>query len=169
MKTINWSSIKGYDAWNGTLVKLLDAAATASAANDDEERLEICDALGEFIDRSSPNTPEIMDLDALASEAVQSMTEKIATDAVARIAARTTKLTSLSKQVLTVAGQVEKSAAALRLTQFHAAIDALTDAQRAVEGLDDIVKTGTDEQLRERLKALLEAIEKTRGALEKNK
>lgn len=169
MKPIKWNNIDGFDGWQQTLASLLDAAKAASAANDDDERLDICEALTEFVSRSEPNTPEILELDRIASDAVQSMTEQIAADAVGRIAARTTLLTSLAKQVQAVADKAEKDASSLRLTQFHAAIDALTEAQRAVAGLDDVFKDGTDDELRGKIAALLDSINKARTLLDKNK
>lgn len=169
MKPITWNAITDEDAWTKTLRQILDAAAKASDANDDAERLDICDVLNEFIRRSAPNTDRIKELDRLAGEAIDEMAEAIAAAAIGRIAQRTAALTGLAKEVDRVSAKAAESAATLRLDKFHAAIDALTDAERAVATLTAVYESGTDDQLKAQIAELLKTIAKAKTALEKGK
>lgn len=163
MKAIKWTSIQGVAGWRTTLEDLLSQARKASTEADDIELLKIVEALNTFVDQSFPNTPEIRALDEIALEAVESMTEQIATGAVARIAARTMRLTGLAKRIQEVADRVQKDAAAVRLKKAHAAVDAVLGASRAIQGLGQALGEG-DADLQEKIKAILKELEKF-GAL----
>ena len=169
MKTIRWSDVKTYDDWKSTLKQILDAAATASQANDDDERLDLCSVLNEFIARSAPNSDEIKDLDRVAGEAIEAMADQVAQNAIGRIAQRTATITTLAKEVDLIAQKANEAASDLRLGKFHAAVDALTEAERAVSSLGDAVESGSDDQLKSQIVDLIKAINKARAALDKNK
>ncbi len=159
MKTIKWSSIRDVAGWRTTLQDLLDQARLASGAEDDAELLQVVAALNSYVDRSFPNTPEIRALDEVALDAVESMTEQIAAGAVARIAARTMRLSGLAKRIQEVADQVEQDAAVVRLEKAHAAVDAVVDASRAIQGLDQALGSG-DADLKDRIKAILKELDR---------
>ena len=162
-----WSGLKTFEDWKKKLNELLDEGRKASAANDDEARLKLCSQLRIFVTKSRPNTPEILELDGIASEAQQALSMQVASDAVGRIEARTTELILLAKHLEQVAEKVEADAASLRLEKARAAVDAITDAARALNDFDAVLLTGTDEELSGRLKEIVAALKKLRDTIEK--
>lgn len=167
MKKINWDTIEGLDAWQGTLESLLEQAKVASADNDQNELLAISNALNTFVKKSFPNSPEIMALDDVAVVASQAMSEQVADTAVMQITARTTQLTALAKQLDHLASVAADEASTLRLTKAHAAVDALTDAVRTVDGLEGAFADASDDELRGKIKDLASSMRKMRDLLEK--
>jgi hypothetical protein len=162
-----WDGLKTFDDWKAKLDALLVEARQASTKNDDEARLDLCARLRQFVQKSRPNTPEVLELDRLASEAQQALSEQIAEDAIGRIEARTTEILLLAKRVEQVARKAEEDAATLRLDRAHAAVDALTDVVRALDDFDDVLQDGTDEELSGRIKEILAAARKLRDSIEK--
>lgn len=167
MKKINWDALDSYDDWKSTLESLLDQSKSASDANDDAELLAISNALNTFVRKSFPNTPEIMALDNVAVQASQAMSEQVADAAVLQITARTTQLAALSKQLTQLAQAAAEDAALFRLEKAHAAVDALTQAMRTIDGLDEAFTEDSDEELRAKIKELATTLKKMRDAIEK--
>jgi hypothetical protein len=162
-----WDNLKTYDDWKGKLEDLLDEGRKASAADDDESRLELCSRLRMFVQKSRPNTPEVLDLDRIASEATRTLSLDVAEGAVDRIEARTAELIVLGKTLQQVAAQAESDAASLRLEKAHAAIDAIIGVQRALDDFDSILQSGTDEEIGGRIKEVLGILKKLRDTIEK--
>lgn len=162
-----WDGLKTFEDWQTKLDALLAEARQASVKNDDEARLELCARLRMFVQKSRPNTPEVLELDHLASEAQQALSEQIAADAIGRIEARTTEILLLAKRVEQVARKAEADAASLRLERAHAAVDALTGAVRALNDFDEVLKDGTDDELAARVKEILAAAKKLRDSIDR--
>ena len=163
----DWKNLKTFEDWKAKLEELLEEGRKASAANDDDARLETCSQLRMFVQKSRPNTPEILELDGIASEAQQALSTQVASDAVGRIEARTTEILLLAKMVEQVAIKAESDAATLRLDKAHAAVDAITQASRALTDFDTVLQEGTDEELAARVKEILASLKKLRDAIEK--
>src|SRR5262245_30566861 len=104
---IDWNSLESADDWRKTLESILAAARRASDANDDDERLDLCKLLRTFVLKSFPNTKPIRDYDVIAMEAQQALSESVVGDAIDRIAARSTALIALGKQIAQVTEETE--------------------------------------------------------------
>lgn len=167
MKNIKWDSIETPNEWKDTLESLLDQAKTASADNDQDELVVISNALNTFVKKSFPNTAEIMALDDVAVQASQAMSEQVADTAVMQITARTTQLTALAKQLEHLASVAADEAAILRLEKAHAAVDALTQAMRSIDGLEGNFMDASDDELRAKIKEFAATMKKMRDVLEK--
>jgi hypothetical protein len=149
-----FDTIRDRAGWEAKLRELLAAAEKASSTNDDDARLAVASRLNRFVLESSPNTDEILALDALASAAARELSLVVVGAAVERIAKRTAALRSIAKQLDAVVARAEQAAASIRLEKAHRVIDAFTQAVRAVDDLQRVLAHGSDDQLRQRLTTL---------------
>ena len=161
-----FSGITSYAGWKAKLKTLLAVGEEASRRNDDDARLSVAARLNSFVLESAPNAPEIVALDDLAITAARALTAEVVGGGVDRISGRTAMLRSIGKQLDAVAAQAEQAAASIRLEKIHRLVDALTQAVRAVDELDTVLKTGSDEALRTRLTALAGAMREVRSRVD---
>ena len=162
-----FSGLTTYAEWNAKLRELLKAAEEATRKDDDDARLSVATRLNRFVLESAPNSPEIVALDDLALDAARALSTEMVGVAVDRIGARTATLRSIAKQLDVVAGEAQDAAASLRLEKVHRVVDALTDAMRAVDDLEQVLQRGTDEELRTRLTALTDAMRRIRDSIDR--
>jgi hypothetical protein len=141
---------------------LLGAAQKASGQDDDDVRLAVVRRLNAFVLESFPNTPEILALDALAIAAAEELSVSVASGAGDRIAARTGALRSIATRLDAVSSTALEAAATVRLEKAHCAADALTEAVRAVDDLNDALEDGSDRELRKRLAKLAQTMRELR-------
>jgi hypothetical protein len=163
-----FNKIKDFAGWKTKLNELLTAAEKASSRNDDEERIAVAKRLNQFVLESSPNTDDILTLDELATNAARELSTSVASGAVDRIVARTAALHSIAKQLEAVSTKAEQDAASIRLTRAHRVVDAFTEAVRAIENLDGVLESGSDEQLRKRLTKLAETLRDLRTEVDES-
>jgi hypothetical protein len=161
-----FDKIKDLAGWQDKLKELLAAAEKASAKNDADARLAVASRLNQFVLESSPNTDEIVALDQLATNAAREVSLDVVGDAVDRIAGRTARLRSITKQLDAVTAKAEEAAASLRLEKAHRVIDAFTEAVRAVDDLDTVLEGGSDDDLRKRLAKLTTSLVDLRDELD---
>ena len=162
-----FSGLTTYAEWNAKLRELLKAAEEATRKDDDDARLSVAARLNRFVLESAPNSAEIVALDDLALDAARALSTEMVGVAVDRIGARTATLRSIAKQLDVVAGEAQDAAASLRLEKVHRVVDALTDAMRAVDDLEQVLQRGTDEDLRTRLTALTDAMRSIRNSIDR--
>jgi hypothetical protein len=161
-----FDKIKDLAGWRAKLKELLAAAEKASGKNDDDARLSVASRLNQFVLESSPNTDEIVALDQLATAAARELSLDVVGGAVERIAARTARLRAIAKQLDALTAKVEQAAASIRLEKAHRAIDAFTEAVRAVDDLDKVLEDGSDDDLRKRLAKLAASLVDLRDQLD---
>ena len=165
--TTEFSRLTTYAQWRAKLEELLKAAEEATRKDDDDARLSVATRLNRFVLESAPNTPEIVALDDLALDAARALSTEMVGGAVDRIGARTATLRSIAKHLDAVAGEAEEAAASLRLEKVHRVVDALTGALRAVDDLDRVLRSGTDQELRARLTTLADAMKSVRDSIDR--
>lgn len=93
-----FESLVSLSDWSAKLDELLRAARAALEA-DDQARLAIADRLNAFIAHSFPPSPEIRKLDDLARAASKALAERVASDAVERLAGRAALLEILAGEL----------------------------------------------------------------------
>src|SRR5688572_27393689 len=127
-----WDNLKTYEDWKNKLAELMDEARRASQANDDAALISIAPRLRTFVQKSRPNTPEVLALDRIAADAQRALTLQLASDAIARIEARTSALLVLGKTLQQIGARAEADASVLRLDRSYGAVDAIIGAHRAI-------------------------------------
>ena len=163
-----FAGIRDVAGWTAKLNELLTAAEKASSRNDDDARIAVAKRLNQFVLESSPNTDDILALDELATNAARELSTSVAADAVDRIVARTAALRAITKQLDAVATKADEAAASIRLTRAHRVVDAFTEAVRAIDSLDGVLDSGSDDQLRKRLTRLAGALRDLRAEVDES-
>lgn len=106
-----FDSLSTVSAWSAKLAELLEAARAATEEGD-EARLAAARRLTDFVAHSHPASPDIQRLDQVAAFAARALAERIAHDAVDRIASRTAMLDSCSAELRAIRDHVNKAAPA---------------------------------------------------------
>jgi hypothetical protein len=107
--------IQGFDDWRGKLDELLAEAEAVARDEALEPRLALNERLKQFILRSGPNSPDILALDRLAADARKALMQDTVGRRLEALAASTSELLRLTKQVQTASTANEAAAASLRL------------------------------------------------------
>jgi hypothetical protein len=160
-----FANISGYDGWKSKLDQLLAVAKTASESGTPAARRKIAERLTDFAMESSPDTAEIVELDAIALEASRTILLNNIAGEVDAIAARTATLVTLAKKLGAVGRAVAETAASIRLERAHRVVDAMTEVVRAADDLDSVL-SDDDEVLRRKIKRIAGALVALRAEIE---
>jgi hypothetical protein len=152
----DWDNLNTYDDWRNRLDQLLAEGRDASSRNDDEARWRVCADLRMFVQKSRPNTDQVLELDRIASAAAKSLSLEAASGAIGRIESRTAELVVLSKELQRVGERAASSAVALRLERARAATEALAGIAGTLAGLDATLRASAGgEELSARITTIM--------------
>ncbi len=161
-----WDNIQDFDGWKSKLADLVTEAEAAARNTDVEARFALSSRLTEFIIHSSPNTPEIMALDAIAERTRAGLMQLTIEERLAAISARTGELARLTKEFQAHAAAGEASAASIRLERAHRVVDSLTESVRTLKEFRSVLETGIDDDLAKSLDRIISSIQKLRSDVE---
>lgn len=161
-----WDNIHGFDGWRAKLADLLKEAEAAAHNTDLASRLALANRLTEFILHSSPNTAEIIQLDAIAESARAGLMRMTIDERLAAISARTGELARLTKEFQARTAAAEASAASIRLERAHRVVGSLTDSVRALTEFRGMLETGKDDDLAKSIERIIASIQRLRSDVE---
>lgn len=130
---MNWDQIEGFDGWSATLEQLIITLSQAFAAKDQTGKNAALQNLRDFI-KYSPN--DIAGpLDDIALRTVMGAIAKDWDEGVAELAARSTELAKLTKQIKTITRENVATAENMRMTRIRAVIDESTNILKSFSDL----------------------------------
>lgn len=159
-----FEGIEGFEGWCAKLQELL-TEAEQTAGDEDFDSKPLRKRLHEFR-MSSPNTPEIVKLDAIASATRKNLTLKTIAARLRNIDDRTSELAALTKRFMAVTEDARADARAIRLEKAHVVADALTATVKAINEFKIGLETGQDDQLLASVEAAIESIQAIRNDFE---
>ena len=162
-----WDNIQGLDGWKMKLAELLREAETVAQKAEIEPRLTLNARLTEFIINSSPNTPEIMALDAIAEKARAGLMRSAIEERLEVISTGTGELARLTKEFQARAASADASAASIRLERARRVVDSLTESVRAVKEFRGVLESGKDDDLAKSLDRIVSSIQKLRSDIDR--
>lgn len=162
-----FDNIQGLDGWQAKLDELLKAAEEAAKQQDLQVRLGVNRRLTAFIENSRPNTPEILALDKIASDAGHDLMRLTIEERIASIRGRSSELARISKQFDSMSESAEAAAQSIRLQKAHDVVDNLTASVRALQQFRDVLKDGTDDELAKSVDQVVTSIQRVRSTIEK--
>lgn len=161
-----WDNIEGLDGWSAKLEELLEEAEQAAQRPDLESRLVLNHRFTEFIVKSTPNTPEIVALDAIAEQTRAGLMRSTIEERLEAISARTAELARLTKKFRAQAEVAQASAASIRLERARRVVDSLTESIRALKDFRGMLEAGTEDDLTKSIERVVSSIQKLRSEVE---
>lgn len=149
MNKSKWPKLKGFDAWNKELAKLLAEATKAAQEDSFSVRLKVSQDLSEFIDYSRPSSEEVDALDEIAANASIGLMNMQIDERLAQMQGRTAEYKQLTKAVANFAKDNKKQASAIRLENIESILLSTSKTILAVNQLKETLDTEseTEQQL----------------------
>lgn len=165
MHAIDWTKLKTFDDWAGTLNTLLDESRSASAAKDAARIETVANELVEF-QEESPNVI-CRTLDQIADRAVRDLLAASVTDAVSSIASRSSELAQYVKEMKAIVTDTKRAAESIRFERAKDLVLASTNVIQTALNLRSELKSGADDKkLDQAITAAIEAVQELRNRVE---
>lgn len=155
-----------FEKWADELKTLLIQAERAGKSEQLTVRLAAMKALSQFVSDSAPNTPDILELDALASRVRTDLVLQTLDERVAAISARSGELISIQKKFGQLASDAKHRAASINLVQLRKTISTLTDTALVLKELEAALVSDEQEKLGTELTQVVNNIQVLRNRLE---
>jgi len=130
---MNWDDIEGFDGWSAALEQLIIALTQSFATRNEAKKTAALQDLRDFI-KFSPNDVA-GPLDDIALRTVLGAIAKNWDEGVEELAARSTELAKLTKQIKSITEANVATAENIRMTRIRAVIDGSTGVLKAYSDL----------------------------------
>ena len=154
-----FDGITGFDGWSKKLEELI-AEAKESADLGVAERVAFNDRCAEFIVKSRPNIPEILELDAIAERTSDALMKAMLDERLASLSSRRMELAHLTKRLESQAAANEEAAKAIKLENILGVVDSLTESVQALQKLKDSVEEADAVEIESAIKSVTKLIGK---------
>lgn len=151
-----------FQTWSSKLNVLLQRARAIASNDDLEGRLKLMDELTQFVIDSTPNTPDILALDALAKAAINDIALTTIEERVARISTRTSELATISKRFGALAADAKATASAINLEQINKTVISLTGTVAALNELKGSLTSGQHAKVAARITDVINQVQALR-------
>jgi hypothetical protein len=154
-------------SWSDKLDALLREADQVAQSNDLDLRLTVIRKLSDFVVESSPNTPEVLALDAIAQAARRDLTCATLEQRVNGISARTREFATLRAAFAALAGDARNSADTIDLTQTQKVVADLNASVASLQALNAALRSDQHPQLAAKIASALAGLQDLRSDLQK--
>lgn len=163
-----WDGIEGVEGWRAKLESLLREAEALPANADVQTRLKMNRRLTEFQLRSTPNTDEILELDAIAEAARAAVIKAGIDERLEGLAEGSAALARFTKQLRDRAASLQADARSLRFERADAAVRSITDSIKSIRDLIAAMDIASDEDLVKKSERLITTLQNFRGEIERS-
>jgi len=162
-----WDGIEGVEGWRAKLESLLREAEALPANADVQTRLKMNRRLTDYQLRSTPNTDDILELDAIAESARAAVIKAGIDERLEGLAAGSAELARFSKQLRQRTSGLQADARSLRFERADKAVQALSESIRSIRDLIASLETSTEEELVKKSERLITTLQNFRSEIER--
>ncbi len=163
-----WDGIEGVEGWRAKLESLLSEAEALPANADVQTRLKMNRRLTDYQLRSSPNSEEILELDAIAEAARAAVIKAGIEERLEGLAAGSAELARLTKQLRERAAGLQSDAKSLRFERVDKTVQALSESIRCIRDLISSFESATEEELVRKSERLITTLQNFRSEIERS-
>lgn len=162
-----WDGIEGVEGWRAKLESLLREAEALPANANVQTRLKMNRRLTDFQLRSTPNSDDILELDAIAEAARAAVIKAGIDERLEGLAEGSAALARFTKQLRQRAASLEADARSLRFERADKAVQSLTDTIRTVRDLIDTLDAAAEDDLVKKSERLITTLQNFRSEIER--